>query len=367
LSALLDRKTLTVEEAIQLGIDILAGVQVLHSARVVHRDLKPGNILMRPTPGGGTRPVICDFGLSRLVKNPQRSGDSLSGPSLTGLTKGDVAMGTVKYMAPEQLLNARQATEQSDLYAVGAILHRAVTGFPPFGELDSPHEIARAKVIGEAPLMDCGRTDTTGRGFLRIVSKAVRRRPGERHTDAASMRAELEKLAELVRIGEGETQKTPGAKVAAAPSESPSSPVKRSPLILAAGALLIFGAGVTTGRIWTGDRIRIDVIASAAPPSAMPPPQTSLAKAAPTEPPPLKAPPAELVMPPTILQIAAPAPIPTPPAAVSASAAASASAKPVTSVAVAAPPRASASAPEPASAAAPVPVRRPPAADDNPY
>ena len=251
LACLLERQTLSVEEAIELGVDLLDGVQVLHAARVIHRDLKPGNIIMRPGPDGRTRPVICDFGLSRLAR--RREDESLSGPSLTALTKGDVAMGTVKYMAPEQVLNASQATEQSDLYAVGAILHRAVTGAPPFGEHTSPSDIARAKVMGDAPPMDSGRSDPLARALERVVTQALRRRPAERPRDAAAMRAELGRLVELARVSitEGETQKTLPPLDAARAGPSEAKRRGASPLVLVVGVLVIFAGGVATGRVWT--------------------------------------------------------------------------------------------------------------------
>jgi serine/threonine-protein kinase len=251
LAALLDARRMSVEEAIGFGLDLLDGVQLLHAARVIHRDLKPGNILMRRSPDGRLQPVICDFGLSRI--SPSRGEDAASIPSMTALTKRNVAMGTVKYMAPEQVLNADQATEQSDLYAVAAILHRAVTGLPPFGDLPSPGHIAHAKIIGEAEPMDSGRTDAVALAFERLVTKALSRRPAQRFADAASMRAALEAIAQRSRgsSSEEETQNAPAPLPA--PLASPVAPRRRSPLVLAAGIAAVFVAGVATGRVWTSE------------------------------------------------------------------------------------------------------------------
>lgn len=251
----LEQRTLSVEEAIELGVDLLAGVAVLHGARVIHRDLKPGNILLREQEGGRLCPVICDFGLSRLAR--RRDGDA-SSPSLTELTKGDVAMGTLRYMAPEQVLNARQATEQSDLYAVGAILYRAVTGVPAFGEHDEPRAIARAKVMGEAPRFDTGRTDVVAQAFEKIVTQAIRRRPADRFRSATEMREELARASQLA-VPEPEPERTERTslpdvlEVPATERALPATPAKR-PLWRAAavvGVLLVFAGGVATGRVWT--------------------------------------------------------------------------------------------------------------------
>jgi len=289
LAEVLDRRTLSVEEAVALGAELLEGVGALHAARVIHRDLKPGNVLLRAAADGARHPVICDFGLSRLARSgvpfgpsagvagPQRGADdSATDPSWTELTRGDVAMGTLKYMAPEQVLNARQATERSDLYAVGAILYRAVTGAPPFGDEETPRGVAHAKVIGEAPPCETGRDDATAQRFAAVVMKALRRRPGERYADAASMRAELAQLcAGLARLREesgqldewvpsaggraDDTQRAPTPIPAPPPDLDAASPAGASArmrraararrLAAAAGVALVFAAGVATGRI----------------------------------------------------------------------------------------------------------------------
>jgi serine/threonine protein kinase len=276
----LDQRTLSVEEAIELGVDLLAGVAILHGARVIHRDLKPGNILLRRHEDGRLRPVICDFGLSRQAR--RRDGDT-SSPSLTELTKGDVAMGTLRYMAPEQVLNARQATEQSDLYAVGAILYRAVTGMPAFGEHEEPRAVARAKVMGEAPPFETGRTDAVARALEQVVTRAMRRRPAERYGSAPDMRAELVQAAQLATPEVEQTERTslpdaievqarmvePGP---APPATSAKRPMWRVGAVV--GVLLVFAGGVATGRVWTLSSAPpvgpVAVAVTAAPPARAP-------------------------------------------------------------------------------------------------
>jgi serine/threonine-protein kinase len=269
----LDQRTLTVEEAIELGVDLLAGVEVLHAARVIHRDLKPGNILLREHEDGRLRPVICDFGLSRQAS--RRAGDT-SSPSLTELTKGDQAMGTLRYMAPEQVLNARQATEQSDLYAVGAILYRAVTGLPAFGEHEEPRTIARAKVMGEAPPFETGRADAVARALEKVVTRAMRRRPTERFGSATEMRGELARAAQLASEVEP-TERTSLPGVLEMPPLPPAfavtagrRPIWRVAAVL--GVALVFAAGVATGRVWTMGSLPTPAAVAAGPPSVKSPP-----------------------------------------------------------------------------------------------
>jgi serine/threonine-protein kinase len=263
LARVLDRRTLSVEGAVTLGVDLLNGVCALHTAGVIHRDLKPGNVLLRTRPDGSTQPVLCDFGLSRLARG--RTPDA-SDPSLTDLTRGDVAMGTVRYMAPEQVLNARQATEASDLYAVGAILFRAVTGTHPFDDASTSRGIANSKVMREAPPLETGRSDAVARGLERVIMRALRRRPADRHLDATAMRDELARVAELARatVREDDTHRAP-TPVPAQLLAMPARPARASsPYVAAAAVVLVFVAGVATGKLWTGHDAR-PVTAAAAP------------------------------------------------------------------------------------------------------
>jgi len=184
LSDQLKRGTITVESALLLGADLLRGLVELHRLGVVHRDLKPENVMMRPASDTPARAVIFDFNLSRLKGGTGPGGKSSS------LTAMGSAIGTVPFMAPEQLLDARRVSEKADMYSTGAILFRAVAGRPPF---DGPQSF-REKLIMESPPVPTGRTDTTAIGFERIVARALKRKPAERFDDAAQMLAAVEAL-----------------------------------------------------------------------------------------------------------------------------------------------------------------------------
>jgi serine/threonine-protein kinase len=110
-------------EAVRLTRGILTGVDVLHQAGLVHRDLKPGNVLLDVS-RDGVRPRLADFGLVKQL-------DAVDGNTHTG-----VSMGTLTYMAPEQLRDASRVDGRADLYSVGAILHELLTGRPPFDRTD---------------------------------------------------------------------------------------------------------------------------------------------------------------------------------------------------------------------------------------
>lgn len=194
LASVLAKRTLSVEETLDLGIDIASALVDLHASRIVHRDLKPGNIIMRPLPGGGVRATVLDFGLSRLMSSCTED----SSDELTGLTKANAALGTIEYMAPEQLLNSRDVTPAADLYALGAILYRACKGEHAFPDRD-PAKLAQAKLRGDAPALDVGRSDEIASGLARIVDKTLRKQPKERFSEAALVLAELDELRDRAR------------------------------------------------------------------------------------------------------------------------------------------------------------------------
>ncbi len=193
LSDLLEAGRLNLEEAMELGFHLLLGLRDLHDAKIVHRDIKPANVMIRRLASGGHRAVIFDLGLSRALQ-----GGSDPEKSLMSITGASMALGTLQYMSPEQVINARQATERSDLYAVGAILYRAISGMEPF-EGDE-RTIARQKLMEEARTYDIGRSDPLAEGLRAFIAKSMRRRPAQRFQTAAEM---FEALEEVRRVAAG--------------------------------------------------------------------------------------------------------------------------------------------------------------------
>ncbi|HEX3344428.1 MAG TPA: serine/threonine-protein kinase, partial [Polyangiaceae bacterium] len=155
--ALVMKTRLSIELALDLGIEVADGLRDLHGASVVHRDLKPGNVILRPMPDGKRRAVMIDFGVGRLVQEPDDERE------LADITHGDNVVGTLEYMAPEQIVSCGQVTPGADLYALGVLLFRAVTGSPVFGPGLDPVDLVRAKLTMEAPALPTEREDALAR------------------------------------------------------------------------------------------------------------------------------------------------------------------------------------------------------------
>lgn len=124
-------------EALRIFGQMLAGVGAAHQAGVLHRDLKPGNILLE-SHGGRLTAKVTDFGIARLLSAQGGDGDTL---------QSDV-IGTPGYMAPEQASDPTAVDVRADLFSLGAILYGMVTGWPPFA-LSSLAEVLAAAERGD--------------------------------------------------------------------------------------------------------------------------------------------------------------------------------------------------------------------------
>jgi serine/threonine-protein kinase len=120
LSVLLERSgAMPIAAAVDIVLPAVGAIAVAHEEGVIHRDLKPANVFLAKTRHGSQRPVVLDFGISKLSTG---SGGTL------GLTGTGAAIGTPYYMAPEQVRSAADVDGRSDQYALGAILYECLTG-----------------------------------------------------------------------------------------------------------------------------------------------------------------------------------------------------------------------------------------------
>ena len=159
--------------------DVLAGLSVAHSAGILHRDVKPANIVF----GATGEAKIADFGIAK-------SGDS-------DLTTVGQVVGTMAYLSPERIAG-RPATPLDDLYAVGAVGYEALTGRMPFPQSD-PASLMRAIVEHQLPRLSVVRPDVDP-ALAGVIDRAMAADPRHRFPDADAMRGALHSIRPPTQI-----------------------------------------------------------------------------------------------------------------------------------------------------------------------
>jgi serine/threonine-protein kinase len=147
--------------------DVLQGLVAAHGASVIHRDLKPGNIFIERTsdPNRPERAKILDFGISKLTAKEKEE------PTLTAF---DATLGSFAYMAPEQIRGAARADERADIYAIGAVAFRALTGRLPF-EGTTAAVLVSLKLDRSAPSLEEVTGEKWPAGVERFLERALDR------------------------------------------------------------------------------------------------------------------------------------------------------------------------------------------------
>jgi tRNA A-37 threonylcarbamoyl transferase component Bud32 len=165
----------------ELVAAVARAVHAAHQRRILHRDLKPGNILL-DTQG---RLYITDFGLAKRVTGPEGP------PGVVGLTRTGEVVGTPPYMAPEQALAVKVLTTAVDVYGLGAVLYELLTGRPPFRG-DSPLETLQ-QVVGREPERPRALDARIDRDLETICLKCLAKEPRGRYGSAEALAEDLER------------------------------------------------------------------------------------------------------------------------------------------------------------------------------
>ncbi|MFE9042799.1 protein kinase [Streptomyces sp. NPDC007818] len=160
------------DKALKVTADVLAALEVSHEMGLVHRDIKPGNVMM--TKRGVVK--VMDFGIARAMQS-----------GVTSMTQTGMVVGTPQYLSPEQALG-RPVDARSDLYSVGIMLFQLLTGRLPF-DADSPLAIAYAHVQ-EEPVAASSVNRSVTPAMDALIARALRKNPNERFPSAAAMRDE---------------------------------------------------------------------------------------------------------------------------------------------------------------------------------
>ena len=224
---------LPIEDALEIAIASANGLAFAHRNGLVHRDVKPQNILLN---GEGV-PKVTDFGIARSLDVKK------------GVTQTGTVLGTSNYIAPEQA-SGEHVTAQSDVYSLGVVLFELLTGRVPF-DGDNFVTVALRHINEPAPSVLARRGDVPPR-LAAAVSRALAKEPGERFPSMAAFAAELEACLHELRAGADDTNATvlrapaPARRSARRPTRThrrpTPGPVLLSVLALAALAVIVVAA-----------------------------------------------------------------------------------------------------------------------------
>ena len=209
-----DRRALPLERIVDLMQQVCAGLAHAHTRGVVHRDIKPDNVMLVTNHDDDERPYelvkVCDFGIAVQERDPHSK----------------MVIGTPDYMSPEQC-RAEPLDGRSDIYSCGVMLYELATGDMPFvGE--TPRQLVEAHV-GVAPRLPCMLNPAIDRDLERVIMKAIEKRPENRQQSMRQLRTELRALGpERDRTPKPPSLAPPSSSSSRAPSTSSRPPPART-------------------------------------------------------------------------------------------------------------------------------------------
>jgi Tol biopolymer transport system component len=214
----LDRqRVLPASEASRVLREVVDALSHAHAHGVVHRDIKPDNVMM-----SGRHALVTDFGVARAISAATGAHER---------TSVGIALGTPAYMAPEQVAADPDIDQRADIYALGVMGYEMLAGQTPFANL-SPHQVLAAH-IATAPMPLLSRLPDLPDNLARVVMKCLAKRPDDRWQSADELLAQLESI--VTTSGETIPRRTPSRR---------ASNVFRRPVVLGGLALAMLIASV---------------------------------------------------------------------------------------------------------------------------
>ncbi len=221
----------TIEEILDAGIQLADALAAAHDRGVTHRDLKPENIMLVSSSGRLARMKILDFGLAKLRPPVEFAAGDDETETATVMTARGQIVGTVNYMAPEQV-EGEPADARSDLYSAGLVLYEMATGVNPFCGKTPPSTIANILKRDAPPALELN--PALPAELDRILRKCLRKRPEERYQSARDLRVDLANL---------QTDSATSVPSVAVPDAEPAMGSGVIPRGVARGLLLAIQAG----------------------------------------------------------------------------------------------------------------------------
>ncbi len=221
-SIIANKRTISMNDILFIGAQVSSGLHAAHSKGLVHRDIKPGNIMI--TPEGKVK--VTDFGIVSLQNEE------------SDITKTGSILGTASYISPEQA-QGKPVSKESDLYSLGTVLYELITGRPPF-EGDTPIATATKHITDKPEKLSTYRADIP-KGIENAVLKLLHKYPKDRFKNAEDLRAVL--LQQKTQLQAIQTQEN---------LVDLTSPKIKYRFTLPA---LIISLSIVVGTIWTLTRI----------------------------------------------------------------------------------------------------------------
>jgi DNA-binding winged helix-turn-helix (wHTH) protein/predicted Ser/Thr protein kinase len=210
-------KPLRVDQLLEIGIQIADALDAAHAKGIIHRDVKPANILI--TTHGQVK--MMDFGIAKLAKNAvpvhaaaNGSGERTAFMSEQLVTNPGTALGTVAYMSPEQV-RGEEIDTRSDLFSFGVVLYELATGQRPFQGTTSA--VVFHAILSRMPLPPEQLRSDLPAEIERIIQKALEKQPDLRYQHAAELRADLKRVkrdTDSGRAATGLNERRPAIAVA---------------------------------------------------------------------------------------------------------------------------------------------------------
>jgi eukaryotic-like serine/threonine-protein kinase len=206
---------LPIERALVVGVQICRALEAAHRVGIIHRDLKPGNVMLVRDREGSELVKVLDFGVAKFLRSTTND----------ELTNTDAAIGTPRYMAPEQVDASKNVDFRVDIYGVGGLLYAMLTGGQSPDPGESVQEVWQRKLHDVAVPIKQWRTDLPA-DLEKLIMKALERRPEDRPQSMAELKQDLIKILESVRANGSSVMamKAPAAKSNVMPSATARLP-----------------------------------------------------------------------------------------------------------------------------------------------